>query len=251
MERYERGKTRSWLVMAGALVLGALLACGVARTAPQALAADAPTRSVTVTGQGIVNAQPDVVVLQLGVSVEAATVADARSQAATAAAAVIAAVKADGIADQDVRTVSFNIGPRYDNNNGQQVLRGYDVNNVLQVKIRNLDSVGKVIDDATAAGGNATVVQSISFSLENTDPVAHQARLLAIQDAKSKADDYATAAGATLGQVMTIDEQSSVTPTPFNAVPPAPSAAVAAPRTPVESGTLQIRVQVTVTYQLQ
>ena len=242
-----RSLTVRTLVVAGVAV-ATLIVGGVTRL-PRALA-DTPTRTVSVSGQGIVTAQPDTVILQIGVSVEARTVAAARGQAAAAADAVIAAVKADGVADQDIKTVQFNIGPRYDNNNGQSVLRGYSVSNVLQVKIRNLDSVGKVIDDATAAGGDAIVVQGISFTIENTDPLTHQARLLAIQDAMIKANDYATAAGATVGPVISISEQSSATPTPVLAAP-APAAAASAARTPVEGGTQQVRVQVSVVFQLQ
>jgi uncharacterized protein len=236
------------LAVAG-LAVAAMLIAGSVTALPHVLA-DAPTRTVSVSGQGIVTAQPDTVILQIGVSVEARTVAAARGQAAAAADAVIAAVKADGVADQDIKTVQFNIGPRYDNNNGLSVLRGYSVSNVLQVKIRNLDSVGKVIDDATAAGGDAIVVQGISFTIENTDPLTHQARLLAIQDAMTKANDYATAAGATVGPVISISEQSSATPTPVLAAP-APAAAASAARTPVEGGTQQVRVQVSVVFQLQ
>jgi uncharacterized protein len=248
-----RGAWRSRVLPgAGALLLLATFAAGAAGTTSPALAADPPARTVTVTGQGIVIAQPDVVILQLGVSVEAPTVAEARSQAATAAAAVIAAVKADGVADQDVRTVQFNIGPRYDSSpNKPPVLRGYNVNNELQVKIRNLDVTGKVIDDATAAGGDAAVVQNITFSIENTDPLAHQARLAAIADARAKADDYATAAGASVGAALTIIEQGSVPPVPLAAALPANGVASTAQRTPIESGTLQIHAQVSVTYQLQ
>ncbi len=236
------------LAVAG-LAVAAMLIAGSVTALPHVLA-DAPTRTVSVSGQGIVTAQPDTVILQIGVSVEARTVAAARGQASAAADAVIAAVKADGVADQDIKTVQFNIGPRYDNNNGLSVLRGYSVSNVLQVKIRNLDSVGKVIDDATAAGGDAIVVQGISFTIENTDPLTHQARLLAIQDAMTKANDYATAAGATVGPVISISEQSSATPTPVLAAP-APAAAASAARTPVEGGTQQVRVQVSVVFQLQ
>jgi len=200
------------LVVAGFAVAAMLIAGGVTAL-PHALA-DTPNRAVSVSGQGIVVGQPDTVILQIGVSVEARTVAAARQQAAVTADAVIAAARADGVAEQDIKTVQFSIGPRYDNSNGQSVLRGYFVSNVLQVKIHNLDSTGKVIDDATTAGGDAIVVQGISFTIENTDPLTHQARLLAMQDAMTKANDYATAAGATLGPVTSIIEQSSATPTP-------------------------------------
>ncbi|MHB8575648.1 MAG: SIMPL domain-containing protein [Dehalococcoidia bacterium] len=214
-----------------------------------ALAADPTVPSVTVRGQGSLTAPPDTAVVRLGVSVQAAKVADARSQAATAAAAVIAAAKNDGVLDKDIQTVQFNIGPVYDNKNGSQSLLGYRVDNVLQLKIRNLDSSGQVIDDATAAGGDATVVQGISFTIDDTTALAHQARILSIQDALAQATDFATAAGATVGKVISISEVTAAPPVPFDAAPVAAAASQA--RTPVQAGTLRVDVSVTVTYALQ
>lgn len=237
-------------VLAAALV-GAVSPGGLGGGARVVLADAAPgTPTVSVTGQGTVSAPPDVVTLQLGVSVQSSTVADARAQAAQAATAVIAALQADGVAQDDIKTVQFSIGPRYDNQNGQQTLRGYEVDNVVQAKVRALDSVGKVIDDATAAGGNALVVQSITYSIENTGPLAHQARQQAMDDAKSKAADFAASVGMTVGKVVSIEEQSSVTPPPVPFGAAAPSVA-AAPRTPIETGNLQVRVQVAVVFALQ
>jgi len=233
----------------GAVAALLILVSGAIGGATQALAADPPVPTVSVQGQGIVSAQPDVVILNLGVSVEAESVAAARSQAASASTAVLAVLQADGVAERDIRTVQFSIGPRYDTVNNRQILRGYRVDNVVQVKIRALDTVGNVIDDAAAVGGDAVVVQNISFAIENTDAVAHQARLAAMQDAKSKADDYAGAIGMTAGKALTIKEETSVQPTPQLAAA-APAGAVAR-STPIEAGMQQVRVAVTVTFALQ
>jgi uncharacterized protein YggE len=237
-------------LLAGA-VLGLMSLVGAGGSAQRAFAQTAPAQpTVTVGGQGIVSAPPDVIILQIGVSVQAGTVADARAQAAQAATAVIAALQADGVAQDDIKTVQFSIGPRYDTQNGRQVLRGYQVDNVLQVKVRSLDTAGKVIDDAVAAGGDAVVVQNISFSIENTDAIAHQARMQAMDDAKTKAADYAASVGMTVGKVVSIHEETAVPPQPVQFAAPAPSTATAA-RTPIEAGSLQVRVQVTVVFALQ
>ena len=234
------------------LLATAALATAFVANGPAHIArADTTTNGITVTGQGIVTAPPDTVTLQLGVSVQAASVADARQQAATAANAVTAAVKADGVVDADVQTVQFDINPQYTTQNNQQVLTGYRVDNVLQVKIRNLDNVGQVIDDAVAAGGNATVVRGIAFSIENTDTLLHQARLQAMQDAQSKAQDYASAAGVSLGKVINITETQSQRPTPQFVAASVPAAAGAPAPTPIQSGSQQIQVNVTVTYAIQ
>jgi uncharacterized protein YggE len=240
-------RPRLALLLAGAALCTALVVGAPAHAAP----ADS-TSGITVSGQGIVSAPPDTVTLQIGVSIQAASVADARTQAATAASAVTASVKGDGVADADIQTVQFSISPQYDYSGSRQTLTGYRVDNVLQVKIRNLDSVGKVIDDAVAAGGNAVVIRGIAFSIENTDTLLHQARLMAMQDAQTKAQDYASAASVSLGKVISIDETQSQRPTPVFVGNAAPTAAVAAaPPTPVQSGTQQIQVNVTVTYAIQ
>lgn len=241
-------KPAAWIAAAA---LGLMSLVWTGGRVPHAFAQTAPqVPTATVDGQGIVSAPPDVVILQLGVSVQSSTVADARTQAAQAATAVIAALQADGVAQDDIKTVQFSIGPRYDTQNNRQVLRGYEVDNVLQVKVRALDTVGKVIDDAAAAGGDALVVQNITYSIENSDPLAHQARMQAMDDAKSKAADFAASVGMTVGNVVSIREDTTVPPQPVQFAAPAP-AAVAAPRTPIEAGNLQVRVQVTVVFALK
>ncbi|HZU77836.1 MAG TPA: SIMPL domain-containing protein [Dehalococcoidia bacterium] len=230
-----------------ALLAAAALIVGAGGAAPVAHA-DPPDNTVTVQGEGIVSAPPDTAVVRLGVQVQAASVADARGQSAAAAQAVIAAAKADGVADQDIQTVQLTINPVYNTVSGQQVLTGYRAENVLQIKVRNLNNAGQVIDDAAAAGGNATIVQGIAFTIDDPSPLAHQARLLAIQDAQNKANDYATAVGLTVGRAVQIIEQTSPAPPP---VPLAAPAAAASVGTPVQGGTLQVKVDVTVSFLLQ
>lgn len=244
-------RSRLPLLAMGAALTAALV-LGTQVRAPHTLAA-APdaTPGIVVSGEGVISAPPDTVTLQLGVQVQAADVATARQQAAQAASAVFAAVKADGVADQDAQTVQFSINPVYDNSNNQQTLRGYQVQNLLQVKIRNLDSAGQVIDDAVNAGGNAAVVRGVSFSIENSDALLHQARLLAMQNAQAKAQDYASAAGVTLGRVIEVQEQSANLPTPVALKSAAPGASAAYAPTPIQAGDQQVRVEISVTFAIQ
>jgi len=243
---------RPRLTFATLMTISAFACAAILGAPPLSVRADSSQPAgITVTGQGIVTAPPDTATLQIGAQAQAATVAAARSQAASAANAVIAAAKADGVADQDIQTTQFSINPVYDNANGRQTLRGYQVENTVQIKIRKLDTVGSIIDDAVAAGGDAVIVRGISFSIENTDPLLHQARLLAMQDAQTRAQDYATAAGVTLGRVISITETQAQRPTPLAFSAPAPAKAVASPPTPIESGTQQVQVTITVTYAIQ
>jgi len=231
-----------------ALALGAAAIAGSG--AGVARADTTPVPAITVQGEGVVSAPPDTAILQIGADAQAATVADARSQAASAAAAIIAAAKADGVADADVQTAQFSIQPQYNNDNGHQTLTGYTVENLVQIKVRALDSVGKIIDDAVAAGGNNTIVRGISFTIEDTTALAQQARQLAVQDAKAKADQYAAATGVTVGRPISITEESA--PPPVAVTAKASLAAPAAPApTPVAPGTLDVRVTVTIAYAIQ
>ncbi|MGE4057109.1 MAG: SIMPL domain-containing protein, partial [Vicinamibacterales bacterium] len=116
---------------------------------------------ITVAGTGIVYGTPDVVTLRLGASVIASSVAQAREQAAVSIQTVINSLKANGVADKDIQTTGLSISPQYDFSGRTQTLRGYQVSNLVTAKIRKIDSAGKSIDDATAAGGNDVVVQGI------------------------------------------------------------------------------------------
>ena len=92
--------------------------------------------------------------------------------------AIVAALKAQGVEDRDIQTRFFNISPRYEYQEvleegfrrGKQVLVGYVVNNSASVKIRDLDSVGRVIDEVADAGGDVTRINGISFTVDDTKP---------------------------------------------------------------------------------
>ena len=160
-------------------------------------------------------------------------------------------LKTNGVANEDARTVEFQVNPQYDYNGSRQTLRGYQVSNTLTIRVRKLDTLGKVIDDATAAGGNNTIIRNIAFSILDPSKPQAAARDLAVKDAKSHADTLAKTSGVTIGKVISISESTS------SAQPPLPYAA-AAPRTgaadittPIESGQLKVQVNVNVTYAIQ
>ena len=128
-----------------------------------AAALQVPTSNtgIWVTGQANISVEPDLVLLNVGVETMAETVAEARGQAAQAMDAIITAVRAHGLGDDDVQTRSFNIWPRYEypevtsggTSTRRQTLVGYTVNNTATIKIRDVDAVGAIIDDVAEAGG--------------------------------------------------------------------------------------------------
>ena len=206
---------------------------------------------ISVSGQGIIYVTPDIVNLQLGIQTQAKTVADAQSQAAAAMNNVLAALTANNVARADIQTQNYNIQQTttWDSIKQQQVITGYEVNNYVNVKIRDITQTGTIIDAVTAAGGDLTRVNSVQFALNDPTSENNQAREKAMVDAKTTASQLAASAGVKLGNPISISE-SEVSPiTPFYAG--AQMAANGASSTPISAGELEITVTVQVTYTIQ
>ena len=207
------------------------------------------TSGINVTGQGKVTGQPDVLKVILGVSVLRPTVDQATADAASLATAVIDALKANGVAEDDIQTTNYSINPEYDWSGETQRLLGYRVNNEVQVKIRDLEQAGEIIDAATAAGGDATVVNSLSFSIEDNAELLQMARTAAWNDAEAKASQLAQLAGVDLGAAISITETINYDAVPIYYERDA-YAAAGEEITPIESGTQEVTVIVQVTFSL-
>ena len=217
------------------------------------LAADAttPEHTISVTGTGRVILAPDVADLHLGVTIQRPTVKAARADAATAMTAVIAALKAAGIADKDIQTSAISLQPQYDYSNGgaQPRLTGYYFSNSVSATVRNLDKLGDAIDGGLAAG--ATTLDSVIFRVDDQTKAETQARAAAMADAKAKADALASAAGVSITGVSSISE--TIAPTPYPVMYGATDAAGAAPKsvsTPVQTGANEVDVTVAVVYRI-
>ena len=207
---------------------------------------------IHVTGSGSVVGEPDMATLNLGVSVEKKTVAEAREAAAVAMTAVIGALKANDVAENDIQTERFSIHPQYDYTDNGRVLRGYRVNNTVSAKVRELEDLSEVIDTAAIAGGDIVVINSIQFMIEDTTPLQAQARSLAVKNAEAKAQTLAEASGVTLGKPITISETSrAVSPPIAYAEEAALAADSARSTTPIEAGELTVTVNVTIVYEIK
>ncbi len=208
-------------------------------------------KTIQVTGTGAVTGVPDIVVLNIGVSVERDSVKQARADAAEAMAGVIESLKARGLLDEDIQTQHFSIQQRFDYIEGRRTLRGYNVTNTVSAKIRDLDIVGEVIDDAAEAGGDLVQINSIQFSINDTTKLKMQARVAAMQDAQAKAHTLATEGGVTLGKPIAISESGDFyAPRPVGLDFAFAEESVAVD-TPIQSGQLQITVTVNVIYEIE
>lgn len=212
-----------------------------------AAASGDPTHGITVQGTAIISLRPDMATLYLGVDAQASTATQAQANASKAMTAVIAAVKKQGVADQDVATQGINLNPTYDPNvSGTQRVNGYQASQSLTVKIHDIAKVGPIIDAGVAAG--ATSVGGVSFSLADPTAATDQARQMAVADAHKRAQTLATAAGVTLGAAISITEQSATQPPVYYAAGAAVDKASAA--TPVQVGTTDVTVTVDVVYSI-
>ena len=272
---------------------------------------------IWVTGRGEATSAPDQAILNLGIEALADTVSEARDQAATAMEGTVAALRASGIAEGDIKTRFFNISPKYTSREvtrcpatrelpaGQtqsssreivppgippaieptpqmgapatqerivivegvfverslqpddgcfteheRVIVGYQVNNQLTVTVRDLDSVGEIIDQVTEAGGDLTRFQGISFTIEDNEALQDEARAAAIEDLLTKSNQVANLTGVELGQLVHITESGAPVQVQFQAERSFAMGASAAP-TPIMAGELTVVVTMQAVFEIQ
>ncbi|TET96967.1 MAG: DUF541 domain-containing protein [Dehalococcoidia bacterium] len=213
------------------------------------LADDDGVSGISISGQGVAVAAPDIASLSLGVSTLADTARQARDDAAAHMTDLIASLTDNGIAEEDYYTSQFSIEPEVDYRpNGDQVILGYRVTSLLSVTVRDLDRVGEVIDDAVDAVGDPIRVQGVSFSIESPAALQSEARAQAMADAEAKAEELAELAGVDLGKPVAISESSAggLPPVFFRA-----AEAITDIETPISPGQLEITVTVQVTYAIE
>jgi hypothetical protein len=205
---------------------------------------------ITVSGRGEVQAPPDTGFFQVGVQVRAANVADARTAAAKAADAVTKSVKSNGVGDNDIKTTNYSINPEYDNRINPPRVTGYVIANTIEVKVRKIDSLSKVIDDATAAGGDAARVQGVRFDIEDNGKLLEQARKAAVDDARKKAEQLASQTGAKLGKPISISETQSSAPQPV-ALAAGRVSTDSSPAVPISPGTGSVTVILSIVWAIE
>ena len=230
------------------LIAAAFAAISLCEPRP-AMAADGDRpseRFVSVSATGSVNAEPDLASVSVGAIVEADTAKEALARSSTLMAKLIDGLKALGIAARDVQTTAVNIEPRYTQakDGRPAALAGYRLLNRVHLTVREVKRLGEIIDGAIGLGANQ--VNGIGFDVSNAEILMDEARRLAIANARRRAELYATAAGAQLGNVLTISETTNASP---RTLPMARATAVAP--TPIEAGTRTLTVEVNVTYALR
>lgn len=212
----------------------------------QGQAAETEHGRMTVTGVGVVDSQPDMATLTLGVTAQAPSAQDALDQVAVAGKAVLAQLQDAGVAARDVQTRDLSLQPVWENRRSGSTDRpgiiGYRASTMVMVRIRALDGLGAVLDRAVSEGANQ--FHGLQFGLQDPVPAQDEARRAAVAEAMRKATLYAQAAGLLLGPVIELTEAGSPSPQPMMM----DRMATMAEAMPIAQGEVSTRMQVTIVF---
>ena len=211
---------------------------------------------ISISGTGEVAAAPDMAFVNSGVTSQGATAAEALAANTAAMNELIATLKAAGIEARDIQTSGFSVSPNYvysdaRDANGYQLppkVSGYQVYNTVNVRVRDLSTLGAVLDKAVTVGANT--INGVSFSVADPAPLFDQARKLAFANAKAKAELYADVAGEKLGDIESITESQGYNQPQPQMMRAVADSAAAAP-VPIESGELSFSIDVQVAWELE
>ncbi len=240
-----------WLAtgLAAGLLAASLAGPAVATAQAQSSDSDDTLRTISVNGVGRVKAEPDVADISLGVTKQGKEAAEAANKAAEAMDSMVTALLDMGIEENDIQTTNLSLSPRYDWNKDPAPIVGWEANNMVSVTIRDIDSVGAVVDAATDAG--ATNVNGISFRVEDPTEAEAAARTAAVADAKAKAEQLAADAGVTITGVVSITESGGQQPQPiYMARNEMAMMSDAGASTPVMPGEVELSVNVFIQYEI-
>lgn len=205
----------------------------------------------SVSGTGKVEASPDIAVADIAISVENLTAKTAQTEASKKSNSVVDYLKKAGIKDSDIKTSGYNIFPQYDYSNGRNSIRGYQVTQSLTVKIRDMDKANTILDGVVSAGANQ--VNGLRFDVDEPEKLRSEARKKAIENANEKAQELRDQLGVGLGKIVSFSESGDASPPIMYGMGGGgvKAADSVAPAPALPTGTNEIIVNVTITYQIQ
>ncbi|MCX6781218.1 MAG: SIMPL domain-containing protein [Candidatus Magasanikbacteria bacterium] len=209
--------------------------------------------TITIAGTGKVTATPTIATTNVGLVTEKADVASAQTENTNKMNALISALKSLGIDSADIKTAQYQINPKYtyDQKNGSTI-NGYSVTQSVEVKIRDLTKISAVLAKAGDAGANQ--VSGIQFTIDEPKNLEAQARELAVQDAKDKAEKLAATLGVRISRVVDFSEvtpNNMPGPVPMMYAKDAAGVGGGVPAPDVQSGSVEVHSDVAITYEIQ
>mgnify|MGYP000638512663 CR=1 FL=1 len=218
--------------------------------------------TISVNGKGEAITIPDIATFSFSVTEKAKTVAEAQTKATEKTNAALAAVKAGGVAEKDIKTLSYSINPQYEYSGGctqfgctpsKQTLTGYEVSQTIEVKIRDLSKAGALFESIGTTG--VQNVNGLAFSIDDIETVKAQAREDAIADAKVKAEKIAKDLGVRLVRITSYYDQSDNMPYYDARVEMAQNMSISAVKAPmaptIPTGEQKVTSNVTITYEIR
>ena len=224
-----------------------LSACGTA-VAPVGDGSRADT--ISVTGYGEARGNPDMATVTVGFTITETDISKAVADSNQTIADITAAMQELGIAEEDIQTTGFNVWPEdvWDPETGQPTeAKRYHVDNTMQINIRMIDDVGKVLETALTNGANS--IYGLNFGIQDTGELAEEARTAALEDANMRAQALAQALGLTVGEVSSVSDQSGGFLYP-QFVGAAMGLGGGGGEPPISQGQMAVNVSVNVTYSI-
>jgi uncharacterized protein len=205
------------LKLFGAAVCAALiLATPAVAEAQNAVQPTLNGTRLEISVRGEVKRVPDVAVISTGVITQSVDAATVMRDNAARMARVLAALKRAGVADKDVTTSAVNLSPQYRYNNNQPpIITGYQANNQVTVRFRDITRSGAILDALVKEGSNE--INGPSLTIDNPEAALDEARVAAIKAGRTRAEIYAAAAGMKIKRIISISENEamSIVPRPM------------------------------------
>jgi hypothetical protein len=230
------------------LMIFALAACQAAPVEAGGGGGAFQPRMISVNGTGKIYLTPDVAYIFIGVQSQDENVGAALSKNNEKAQAIATKLQELGVEAKDIQTSSFNIYPSQQYSpEGQPTVMLYTVDNMVNVTVRDLAGLGKILDEVVRVGANS--INGINFDVIDRTKAVSDARKLAISDARSQADEIAQAAGVQIDQLYNMSVYLNDAPAPMD--DNKGGSAMVAGQVPVAAGQLVITVNVSASYTIK
>lgn len=191
-----------------------VFACVLALSTQAVMAQEQPSqpeRKISITGSASVMAEPDIATITLGVTRHADEAGQALAEMAQASRAVFERLEGFSIEPRDMMTRGINLRPiiddRLNTGNEPAAILGYEASSTLTIRVRRLDDLGAILDQAARAGSNT--FNGLYFSVTDIDELKERAHRAAVEDAMARAELLAKVAGASLGPVLSISDRGT------------------------------------------
>lgn len=239
-----------WYSAIAVLIVASLFLLVKIKTDIKGYSRNFPANTISVSGEGKVFIKPDIALISVGVTKKNIDFVKAQKDATDIINKTINFLKSKGVEEKDIKTTNYNIYPQYDYVKGEQRFTGYEVSQNLEIKIRNLDSVGAILSGVTASGAN--MVGSLRFEVDDMKKAKEEARAEAVLEAKEKAKILSKQLGVRLKKIVSYYESDGGYPGPIYYAESAFGKGGDFAQAPsIPAGENEIKIVVTINYEIR